>query len=155
MIRPLPPSLLKEPAATVRNLIDWQVALTDLMEEEASHMAAMRVGKVGELQDRKLKLTAMLERAMHYLKMHPEVLLAATLAEKEELRCAGERFRIVMKKNYDTLLVARAVNRSVVKCVTQVVGLKERNPTYNAQGMVRKMVETKLPPISVTYNQTV
>jgi hypothetical protein len=155
MSKPLlsPPS--REKLATARDLIEMQAALSDLMEEEANLMEAMQVGKVGELQDRKLKLTSMVERTMHCLKTHPEVLSAATASEKEELRRTAERFRRVMKKNYDTLLVARAVNRSVVKCVTQFVSRNERNPVYNASGVVQTKVKNMFAPVSMTYNQTV
>lgn len=144
----------KETPVTIGELLTTYAALGDLLAEEAVQMEAMRINKVAELQDRKLKLTGLLERYMQYLRSRPEVMQTATAQEKIALSAAHARFNKTAKANYDTLLVARAVNRSVVQCVTQVVTRRERNPVYNARGVIG-MAKTTYKPLSVTLNQTV
>jgi len=142
----------KETPATVSDLISVKGALTALLAEETGLMDQMQIGKVGELQERKLKLTNLLERYMRYLTQHKELLLQIKPEEKAELETIADRFNKVMKKNFDTLLVAREVNRSVVKCVTQLFTKKDSNPIYNAHGAVGQYQPS---PISVTLNQTI
>lgn len=142
----------KEAVVTVRDLITVNLALSDLLVEETRLMDLMQIGKVGELQDRKLKLTALMERYSRYLGQHPEVLAAITLQERHDLQKAGERFRAAIRNNYDRLLVARAVNHAVVTCVTQEVSKHSSNATYTAAGSVKRLYRA---PISVTLNQTI
>ncbi len=144
---------LKETPATLRDILSVNTALTALLAEETHLMDTMQLRLVAGLQERKLKLTGMLERYLRYMTLHPEVLATITEAEKAELRQVSAEFQKVMKKNYDTLLVARAVNKTVVKCVTQVVTRREQNPVYNARGM-SKMHYRPLP-VSITLNETV
>ena len=144
---------IKESPATLNDILSVQKPLTDLLQHEADLMDAMELGKVAELQERKLKLTAMLERYMRYFKQHPDMLAGASPAEKVELKTAADRFADVMKRNYDTLLVARAVNNTVVKCVTQMVTRKQQNPVYNSMGTAKQ--HYRPIPISVTLNETV
>lgn len=141
----------REQPVTVRDLITVNLALCDVLEEECRLMDVMQIGKVGELQERKLRIVALLERYTRYLNQHPEVLAAVTPEERQDLRRAGERFRAATRKNYDRLLVARAVNGAVVKCVTQELSKYSYNPTYNAAGNVKGVYR----PISVTLNQTI
>jgi hypothetical protein len=144
---------LRETPATLRDIITVNSSLTALLADEAELMDAMQLSKIGNLQERKLKLTGMLERYMRYVTLHPEVLASTTAEEKEELKKVSEEFQRVMKRNYDTLLVARAVNKTVVKCVTQTVTRREQNPVYNAKGA--SMHNYRPLPISLTLNETV
>jgi hypothetical protein len=146
----LPP---RETPASLRDIIMVKGALAALLSEEADLMDKMQIAKIGELQDRKLKLTGMLERYMRYMRQHPETLARVSPEEKAELHEVSAVFQRAMRRNYDTLLVARAVNRSVVKCVTQMVTRKEQNPIYNARG-IAKAPERPLP-VSITLNETV
>jgi len=144
---------LKETPATLRDIIAVKVTLAALLAEEAEFMDTMQLTRVGMLQERKLKLTGMLERYMRYINKHPEVLAQSTPEDKAELRGVAAQFQEVMKRNYATLLVARAVNRSVVKCVTQVVTRRDSNPIYNARGASK--ANYRPSPISLTLNETV
>ena len=143
----------REPNVTLRDIITVESTLTELLAEEADLMDAMQLTKVGALQERKLKLTGLLERYMRYASQHPEMLANVSADDKADLRKTAEEFQRVMKRNYDTLLVARAVNKTVVKCVTQVVTRKEQNPVYNAMG--RAKAHYRPLPISITLNETV
>ena len=60
-----------------------------------------------------------------------------TPEEKAELKKTSDIFHGAMRKNYDTLLVARAVNGAIVKCITQTAAKKDNNPIYNAHGACR------------------
>lgn len=147
------PSPVKETPATLQDLMTVNIALTELLTQEAAYMDAMELTKVAAVQDRKLKLTSLLERYMHYIHKHPEVLAGVTEEEKKKLREVSQQFQIAMKRNYGTLMVARAVNKTVVKCVTQLVTRKEQNPIYNANGFVKTGYRPL--PVSITLNETV
>jgi hypothetical protein len=143
---------LKETPASLRDIITVKTSLAALLAEEADLMDAMQLAKVGALQERKLKLTGMLERYLRYLSRHPEVLATTPEDDKAEFRKVAAEFQRVMKRNYDTLMVARAVNKTVVKCITQVVTRREQNPVYNARGATRPNIRPV--PISLTLNET-
>jgi hypothetical protein len=142
----------KETPASFNDIITVQSALATLLSEETIFINAMQMNKVAELQDRKLKLTTLLERYTRYMHQHPEVLERITVEEKAKLKETKERFHIAMKKNYDTLLVARSVNRAIVKCVTQSFAAKDSNPIYNARGATKPVYRK---PLSLTLNETV
>lgn len=142
----------KETPATVRDLINVNLALCEVLEQETQWMETMQIQKVGELQDRKLRLTALMERYTRYLSQHPEVLASITDLERADLRKAGEVFRAATRRNYDKLLVARAVNHTVVNCVKQELTRALHNPVYTAAGNVKRAYRT---PLSVTLNQTI
>ncbi len=143
----------RETPATVRDVISAKMALIELLVEETSYMNTMQIRKVADLQERKLKLTSLLERYTRYLHNHPEVMAQVTPQDKGELEKISQRFHQVMKINYETLLVARAVNNSIVKCVTQATIKKGHNSTYNAHGAIGN--SGRHMPISVTLNQTI
>jgi hypothetical protein len=142
----------KETAATVRDVINVNLALSEVLAEESRLMETMQIQQVGELQDRKLRLTNLMERYTRYLSQHPEILATITLQERYDLQKAGEIFRSVVRKNYDKLLVARAVNGAVVQCVTGELAKASHNPVYNASGNVKGAYRTSL---SMTLNQTI
>jgi len=146
------PAGLKETPASLRDIITVKTSLAALLAEETELMDKMQLAKVGALQERKLKLTSMLERYMRYVTKHPEVLTGVSGEEKEELRRVAGDFQRILKKNYDTLLVARAVNKTVVKCVTQTMARKHQNPVYNARAA---KVNHRPLPLSITLNETV
>jgi hypothetical protein len=143
---------MKETPATLRDVINIKSSLAVLLNEETNFMNSMQIGSVGELQDRKLKLTGLLERCMRYLTHHPEVVANVTAEEKAELKKVSDIFDVAMRKNYETLLVARAVNGAIVKCVTQSVMKKDQNSVYDARGAIGA---GDLLPISITLNQTI
>ncbi len=130
----IPRSQQKETPATVRDIINVNLSLSDVLEQETRMMQRM------------------MERYMRYMKQHPEVLAAITPEERSDLNRAGERFREVSRTNYDKLLVARAVNGVVVNCVTQEIARMNQNPVYTATGNVKGAYRA---PISVTLNQTI
>jgi len=140
-----------ETPATLRDVIEVKAALSRLLAEETAHMDRMQLSQIGALQERKLKLTGLLERYTRYLGKHPEAVESASPEDKAELGRASQDFRAVMKQNYDTLLVARAVNRAIVKCVTQAFAARDHNPIYDAQGGARAPAKS----VSVTLNETV
>lgn len=146
------PSSSKEVPATLADIINVNAALGQLLEQETQFMDKMQLTKINEIQERKLKLTAMLERYMRYVGQHPEVVLNATAEEKTEMKKIATSFKSTMKKNYDTLLVARSVNREIVKYVTKTISGRSNNPVYNAHGAT---IAVKVTPISMTLNQTI
>jgi hypothetical protein len=142
----------KETPATIADVVLVKKALTTLLAEEASLMEAMQIGKVGELQDRKLKLTGLLERFMRYVVQHSELLVQLTPQEKRELAETSAEFQKTLHANHRALMAARAVNRSIVNCVTQLIAKKDNNPIYNQRGGAFKAYKT---PVSLTLNQTI
>jgi len=138
--------------ASVDDIINVTRSLADLLTEETAFLDKMQIDKVGELQGRKLKLTGLLERYMRYVHQNPDMLKPITPALKQAMQKASHDMQMIMKRNYDKLLVARAVNGTVVKCVTQLAAKKDSNPIYNARGFTTAAYQT---PISVTLNQTI
>ncbi len=146
-----PPQMMAPPPS-VQEVIDVQAALMDVLAEEVLFMDTMQIQRVGLVQERKLKLTALLERYTRYIQEHPEWMEQVTPQQKAKLRQLADTFQDVMRKNYETLLVARAVNRAVVRCVTQAATDKQHNPIYNAAGVAQLRPRATL---SVTLNQTI
>ena len=142
----------QETPVTVANLISLRRALANVLAEESDFMDAMQIDKVGELQERKLKLANMLERYTRYLTNHPEVIAGITDAEKSELHAVNEYFNKVMRVNYEKLLVARSVNKAIVTCVTGIFAKKGSNEIYNARGA---MYNNYRVPISITLNRVI
>lgn len=142
----------RETPATVADVVLVKKALTSLLAEETRLMEAMEISKVGDLQDRKLKLTGLLERFMRYLTQHSELLAQLTPQEKRELADVSVEFQKTLHANHRALVAARAVNRSIVTCVTQLIAKKDNNPVYNARGGAFKAYRT---PVSLTLNQTI
>jgi len=142
----------RETPTSVRDLIDVSAALADLLMEETGYMETMQIARVGALQERKLRLTGLLERYTRYLHLHPEIMAAMTPNEKAEFRKISDKMRVAMKANYDKLMVARAVNGAVVKCVTHVLSKRNQNTLYNARGAMGRPTRA---PISLTLNQTI
>jgi hypothetical protein len=145
---------LQETQASIEDVIAVKKALAGVLEEETMFMDKMQIDKVAALQERKLKLVGLLERYMRYLQKHTELLSDLSEEKKKELMALSEMFSQTMKKNYDTLLVARAVNKTIVTCVTQTMAAKDNNPIYNYKGSA-SVNSNQHKPISITLNQTV
>lgn len=143
---------IRETPVTMDVFINTKEALTTLLLEESGLMDTMQIGKVGELQDRKLKLTALLERYGQYLNKHPEVVGAMTAKEKSDLRVANDNFQKAITANYEKLMVARAINGAVVTCVKGFITKKNSNEIYNERG---HMYNTFRAPISMTLNKVI
>ena len=145
------PALPKEQHITVRDVINVNLALSEILLEETRLMEAMQIAKVGELQDRKLKLITLMEKYSRSMMQHPELLTTISPEDRRDLQKAGEVFRFAARANYDKLLVARAVNQAVVKCVSQEATKRSHNQTYTAAGGINQ--PTKIP-LSFSLNQT-
>lgn len=139
-------------APTPGDIITVAAALTALLEEETEHMRQMRIGEVDALQDRKLRLTGLMERYMRITQQNPKLMAKISAAEKQVLRELWERFEQASRVNYEALMVARAVNSSLVSCVTGALSKQGRNPVYNARGNANADAPKS---ISLTLNETI
>jgi|GEM_PF-4811853 len=123
-------------ALAVANVISATEALTNVLEQETHYLETMQIGKVEALQHQKLKLAAEVEKKMLFLKKNSDSISGMSLADKETIRQVNARFETVSKGNYQKLMVARAVNKIVVDCVTSVYANKGNAHAYNAKGNI-------------------
>ncbi len=144
----------KETPITIEALITVTNALAALLAEESQMIGDMKMGAVGELQERKLKLSSLLERYTRHFHKYPEMLMAASYQEKADLRAANDILKKEINVNYEKLLVGRAVNKAIVTCVTGVLSKKASNDLYNASGTMYKGTRNHMP-LSVTLNKVV
>ena len=136
----------QENQITVSDIIMVKNALAEVIAEETSLTETMQIIKVAELQDKKLKLIGLLERYLRNFKKE-----TLTSSDIEDLKNCEEKFKVIMKKNYDTLLVARAVNLTVVKCVSHIHAGRGNNQIYNFRGV--KANAYRGITMSMTLNQ--
>lgn len=146
------PQTQKEVQLTAAMLISTVNALTAVLEEETAYMDSLQIEMVGGLQERKLKITALLERYMRHLSKNPQIVAALTAEEKEEMLTADRSLKRAMKINYEKLLVAKSVNSAIVTCVTGIFANRRSNKVYNARGTMYSN-ENYSPPVSVTLNK--
>ena len=138
--------MTQESQITVSDIILVKNALAEVIEEETTLTESMQIAKVAELQEKKLKLTGLLERYLRNFKKEN-----LTASDVEELIKSEEKFKVIMKKNYDSLLVARAVNLAVVRCVSHIHAGNGNNQIYNFRGV--KSNAYKGITMSITLNQ--
>lgn len=137
---------------TISDFIGAADALTAVLEEESGFMETMQINMVGELQDRKLKITSLLERYMRYISKNPQVMANMGAEEKSRLAASDQKLKAAMKVNYEKLLVARSVNNAIVTCVTGIFTSKRGNKTYNSQGTIYSN-DSYCAPVSMTLNK--
>jgi hypothetical protein len=144
----------KELNFTLSDIVSVNNALAQLLAEETALVGDMQISKVGELQERKLKLTSLLERYTRYFIKNREKFANITAQEIAALKASEENLQKEMKKNYEKLLVARAVNQAIVTCVTGIFAKKAGNTLYNASGAMYKTARFHAP-MSMTLNRMI
>ncbi|HEU5046975.1 MAG TPA: hypothetical protein VFT64_03945 [Rickettsiales bacterium] len=142
----------KEVPLTAAMLVSTVNALTAVLEEESGYMDSLQIDMVSAIQDRKLKITALLERYMRHVAKNPQIIAALTPEEKTEMLAADRNLKQAMKANYEKLLVAKNVNNAIVTCVTGIFASRRSNKVYNARGSMYTS-ESYSPPVSVTLNK--
>lgn len=142
----------KEIAITMSAVIATRKSLADLLVEESQYMDNMQISKVDALQERKLKLTSLLERYTRYLAKNRILLENMTPEEKTEMKAVNDYFQKAIRVNYEKLLVARAVNKAIVTCVTGQLVKGNSNQIYNRTGV---MYNTYRAPVSMTLNRVI
>lgn len=142
----------KEVPVSLSDFITVRKALADVLAEETALLEGMQIDKVGELQERKLKLTALHERQVGYFNKNPQFLSAMGADERAAVIAVNTYFNDTLKQNCKALLVAKEVNKTIVTCVTGIYAKKASNDVYNASGAIYR--DTRLP-ISITLNKTI
>lgn len=149
---PSSPASAKDAPVTISGLISAANALAATLEEETLFMETMQIDKVGDLQERKIKITSLLERYMRYIAQNPQVIANMEQEEKAELLASDQNLKKAMRTNYEKLLVARSVNNAIVTCVTGIFTSKRSNKTYNSQGAIYSN-NSYVAPVSMSLNK--
>lgn len=144
----------KELTFTLSDIVSVNNALAQLLAEETALVGDLQISKVGELQERKLKLTSLLERYTRYFVKNRDSFANITPQEIAALKASEATLQVEMKKNYEKLLVARAVNQAIVTCVTGIFSKKAGNTLYNASGAMYKTARFHAP-MSMTLNKVI
>lgn len=144
----------KEMTFTLSDIVSVNNALAQLLAEETVLVTELKISKVGELQERKLKLTALLERYTRYFVKNRSAFGTVSEQDMAALKASEEILNKEMKKNYEKLLVARAVNQAIVTCVTGIHAKKAGNTLYNASGVMYK-TNRYHAPVSMTLNRVI
>lgn len=137
---------------TIAEVIEVRKSLADVLVEETGYLTTMQISKVEALQERKLKLTGLLERYTIYLGKNLHLVSGMSLADRDNMKKVNDYFNKAMRENYDKLLVARAINQTIVTCITRIFKNKSGNHAYNARGI---MGGNRPVPVSVTLNRVV
>lgn len=139
---------------TISDIVSVNNALADLLAEETALVGDMQIKKVGEMQDRKLKLTSLLERYTRTFMKNREMFASIAPQDIAALKASEEKLQNESKKNYEKLLVARAVNQAIVTCVTGIHAKKAGNTLYDATGNMYKTARNQ-SPVSMTLNSVI
>lgn len=119
----------------VRRLIDLTRRLTQRLEDETvafqAHRARELVAGQGETQE----MANVYRRESAQLKARPDVLRAATMADRMELIRATELFEDALSRHARVVEAARTVSEGLVRTIAAEVAGQRGNPSaYGAAG---------------------
>ena len=137
---------------TISDVIKARKLLADVLSEETFQLNIMNIAKVAALQELKLSLISQLERYTLILASNMHLISGMTLADKQEMKVVNDYFQKAMQENYEKIMVARAINQTVVTCITNLFASKSNSHAYNNKGVIGG---SRVVPISVTLNKVV
>ncbi|MEI7668691.1 MAG: hypothetical protein WCJ33_01245 [Pseudomonadota bacterium] len=136
----------------IAEVIHAKKSLADVLTEETKYLSEMKIEKVAAIQDKKLKLIHDLEKQALYLRKNPEIISGMTLAEKKDMTNVHDYFVKAMQENYEKIMVARAINQTIVNCVASFFVNNGNSHAYNARGSIGN---GSLTGISMTLNKVI
>lgn len=143
--------LPKAPAINVQEVITLTARLAQLLAEEVDLLGAAKISKIDELQKEKQYLITALENHRRQLDKHPHLVETIPSRDKKDLEAVVQVFQNILEENHRKLLVAREVNKNIVRVITEVVRDSSVSHVYDGQGHVGGMGNEAL---SITLNHT-
>jgi hypothetical protein len=141
-----------DPRPHISDFIGVIARLAQVLAEEADALDKLQIRKVGEMQEEKLRLTALLEKCKKYYDRFPGELDTVSAADKEDFQAVVAVFNQVLKQNNLRLMVARELNRKMVEAIRDAVKEASTNRLYNGKGAASFAQRERL---SVTLNQVI
>ena len=143
---------MTEAERCVSELIMLTARLAQVLAREADWLDEMKISRIAELQDEKMRLTNALESIKKQLNKEPELLDEISDDQREDLRQVVTLFDEIMNENYSRLNTARLVNQKIIEAISEVVCESAKNDLYDYKGTANAHgVES----ISLTLNQRV
>jgi flagellar biosynthesis/type III secretory pathway chaperone len=136
----------------VPDVITLTARLAQILAEEADHLEAMNITRVGDLQKEKIMLINALEALKKQVAKHPELMDEITEEEREDLEQVVNVFYQILEENYRRLSMARSVNQRVVQAITDAVQEATRGDVYDRKGEAGKPV---IASLSMSLNEKV
>ena len=138
----LPPAAPTDIATTmmpnsmnIQEVIALTSRLAQLLSEESELLGTMKVSKIEELQKEKVFLMNMLDAQRKLIDQHPNTLDTIPSRDKKDLEEVAEVFNHILAENHRKLLLAREVNRKIVKAISDAVKQKTSKRVYNRKGI--------------------
>jgi hypothetical protein len=144
----LPPLPLGE-EVMVDELLVVSARLTALLQEESQLLKRMQVGKIGPMQDEKLKLIAWLEAQQKMLMLKPQMKQVLQDNERFQLEEASAALSAAMNDNVHQLSIARAVNSKVVEAVMEALRQQQQVPGYTSLGAAKGAAPSGALPVNI------
>jgi len=119
----------------IQEVIALTSRLAQLLSEESELLGAMKVAKIEELQKEKVFLIGMLDAQRKLVGQHPQTLEMIPSRDKKDLEEVAEVFNHILEENHRKLLLAREVNRKIVKAISDAVKQKTSKRVYNRKGI--------------------
>ena len=121
-------------AMSVNDLMNATMRLSDILNEEAELLSAMRYGEIGALQDEKVRLSKLLESYQQLMASDPNFVKNADEKTREELLLLTDDLAFGVEENFRKVATARAVNQRVMQAIMDVMTEQQRPSTYGRDG---------------------
>ncbi len=139
-------------AKPMQDIVTMTARLAQILAEEVDLLTEMKVGKIAELQEEKLFLTAALDARKRAVQKNPKLRDALNPAQREELRKVVEVFNNVLRENHRKLQLAKQVNQKIIGIIRDVVRETVSTGLYNGNGQAYAFAQNTL---SVTLNRRI
>ncbi len=133
-------------------LIMLTARLAQVLAREADYLDEMKISRITELQDEKIRLTNALESIKKQINRNPEILEEISDDQREDLRQVITIFNEILDENYQRLTTARLVNQKVIEAVSEVVCDTAKSDLYDHKGTANP---NAVESISLTVNERV
>lgn len=122
-------------ALHVRRLVDLTRRLTARLDQEADAFQAHRAAEVTAGHAETQEMANLYRRESAQLKARPDVLKAATVADRMELIRATELFEAALARHARVVEAARAVSEGLVRTIAGEIAAQRGSPSaYGAAG---------------------
>jgi hypothetical protein len=146
------PSPAPAPPAKIQptDLLDLMLRLADLLEHETELLRAGRVRDIAPLQNEKLRLTLIYDKAAKALCAAGLTLASMAPPLRSQFVVAGTRLACTVGENERALRVGRAATRRILDLVVESVRARQR-PLLRYTAKLAPM--RHMPALALTINQ--
>jgi hypothetical protein len=140
------------PKPLISDFITVIARLSQLLAEEAEAIDRLQLRKVGEMQEEKLRLIAMLDKCKKYYDKFPGELETLSAADREDMQSVVAVFNNILQQNFRRVTIARELSRKMVEAIREAVKDASANKLYNGKGMASLAQYDHFP---VSLNQVI